>query len=235
MILAGGLGTRMQTITGPLPKALVPVGGRPFLHHQLSWLAGQHVTSVTMCIGHLGQAVRSYVGDGGDWGLSVTYADEGPHLRGTAGALRLALDQGTLPPTFIVLYGDSYLPVDLAPVISAFERSGCPALMTVFRNEGRWENSNVRYRDERVLLYQKSHPDPAGSGLDFVDYGLSVLRRDVVAERVPRDRTADLAEIFHQLSVEGLLGGHEVKERFFEVGSPSGLRDLEIHLSGPRQ
>lgn len=235
VILAGGLGTRMQAVSGALPKAMVPVGGRPFAHHQLTWLAGQHVTSVVLCIGHLGDALRSYVGDGAPWGLSVTYVDEGPHLRGTAGALRLALDQGVLPDEFAVLYGDSYLPTALAPVLEAFERSPLPALMTVFRNEGRWERSNARYEDGRVLLYAKSHPDPSGSGLDFVDYGLSVLRRDVVAELVPPGGVAHLADLFHDLSVAGRLAGHEVRERFFEVGSPAGLRDLEVHLAGRRQ
>ena len=234
VILAGGLGTRMQAVSGPVPKALIPVAGQPFAHHQLTWLAGQGVPSVVLCIGYKGEAIREYVGDGARWGLSVAYVDEGPDLRGTGGALRLALDQGALPETFLVLYGDSYLPLVLAPVVEAFERSSCPALMTVFRNEGRWERSNARYEDGRVLLYDKACPDPAGAGLDFVDYGLSVLRRDAVAELVPPGAVTDLAEVLHRLSVEGRLAGHEVRERFFEVGSPGGLRDLEDHLAAPR-
>lgn len=235
VILAGGQGTRMQAVTGDLPKALVPVDGRPFAHHQLTWLASQAVTSVVLCVGHLGGAVRAFVEDGRSWGLTVTYVDEGPHLRGTAGALRLALDQGALPEAFIMLYGDSYLPIALGPVVGAFERSSSPALMTVFRNEGRWEHSNARYEDGRVVLYQKSHPDPSGAGLDFVDYGLSVLRRDVVAELVAPAGIGDLADVFHRLSTEGRLAGHEVHERFFEVGSPAGLRDLEDHLAAGAQ
>lgn len=235
VILAGGLGTRMQAITGAMPKAMVPVSGRPFVHHQLTWLAAQGVTSVILCIGHLGEVLRSYVGDGSTWGLSVTYVDEGSRLRGTAGALRLAFDLGALPDDFIVLYGDSYLPIALAPVLASFHQSSAPALMTVFRNAGRWEHSNVHYEGGTVLLYDKSHPDPAACGLDFVDYGLSVLGRDVIAELVPPAGAADLADTFHRLSVEGRLAGHQIRERFFEVGSPAGLRDLEEHLSrGPR-
>lgn len=232
VILAGGLGTRMQALTGDRPKALIPVGGRPFVHHQLAWLAGQGVTSVLLSIGHLGHAIRTAVGDGSAWHLSVGYADEGDRLRGTAGALRLALDQGLLPPEFMVLYGDSYLPVALGPVLGAFRRSGAPALMTVFRNEGRWETSNARVEGDRVELYDKRHPDPAAGGLAFVDYGLSVLRRQVVEEGVPAGAVADLADLCHRLSVEGRLAAHEVTERFFEVGSPDGLRDLEAHLAG---
>lgn len=231
-ILAGGLGTRMRSVAGDLPKILVPVGGRPFVHHQLGWLAEQGVTSVILSIGHLGPAVRSYVGDGSPWGLSVTYVDEGETLLGTAGALRLALERAVLPERFVVLYGDSYVPIQLSPVERAFQLSAQPALMTVFRNEDRWEQSNARYQDGLVVLYQKSHPDPAAAGLTFVDYGVSMLHRDVVAEMIPPGQPFDLAEVFHSLSVRGRLGGYEVAERFFEVGSPAGLRDLEAHLGG---
>lgn len=232
VILAGGLGTRMRGVTGDLPKMLVPVRGEPFAHHQLAWLAAQGVASVLLSIGHHGAAIREFVGDGARWGLSVTYVDEGERLRGTGGALRLALDQGALPERFLLLYGDSYLPLDLAPVEDAFVRSGLPALMTVLHNEDRWDRSNARYGNGRVTLYHKGHPDPASAGLRFVDYGLSVLRRDIVAEVAGDGAVSDLAELFHRLSVEGRLAGHEVGKRFFEVGSPLGLRDLEAHLAG---
>lgn len=231
VILAGGLGTRIRSVTGEIPKILVPVRGRPFAHYQLTWLAEQGVDSILLSIGYLGAAIQDYVGDGARWGLSVTYVDEGRHLRGTAGALRLALDQGTLPDQFMILYGDSYLPFELAPVTAAFRRSSLPALMTVLRNEDRWDRSNVIYEDGRVALYQKSHPDPAGAGLRYVDYGLTVLQQDVIADMVPNDEHCDLADVFHRLSVEGRLAGYEVSERFYEVGSPAGLVDLENHLA----
>ena len=233
VILAGGLGTRIRAVAADVPKVLVPVLGQPFVHHQLSWLASQGVTSVVLSIGHKGAAVRHYVGDGGRWGISVTYVDEGEDLRGTGGALRLALAQGVLPERFLLLYGDSYLPVDIAPVEEAYERSGLPALMTVYRNEDRWDRTNASYEGGRVVLYQKHHPDPERAGLRFLDYGLSMLGHDVVDEMVPPDQVCDLADVFHRLSVEGRLAGYEMTQRFFEVGSPEGLRDLEAHLSGP--
>ena len=230
VVLAGGLGTRMRDVTGPLPKALVPVLERPFVEHQLAWLAGEGVTSVVFCIGHRGDTLRAHVGAGAPWGVSVAYVDEGHELRGTAGALRLALDQGSLPEEFLLVYGDAYLPVPFPPVLEAYRRSGLPALMTVFRNEGRWGASNARYEAGRVPIYLKGHPDPDAAGLPFIDYGISVLRRDVVAELVPPGGTGDLADVFHALSVDGRLAGFEVHQRFYEVGSPAGLRDLEAYL-----
>ena len=116
LILAGGLGTRMRGIAGDLPKTLLPVLGRPFADHQLRWLAAAGVARIVYAIGHQGTAIREFVGDGGDWGLDVVYSDEGDAGLGTAGALRLAVDRGVMDEGFLVLYGDSYLPIDLAPV-----------------------------------------------------------------------------------------------------------------------
>ena len=117
IILAGGIGTRMWPETKTMPKTLLPVHGKPFAAWQLSWLARSGIDSVVYSIGYLGDAVRAYVGDGSGWGVSVVYVDEGEHLRGTAGALRLALDSCVLEDDFLVLYGDSWLQVDPAAVL----------------------------------------------------------------------------------------------------------------------
>jgi NDP-sugar pyrophosphorylase family protein len=201
-----------------------PRRGRALAHHQLSQLARSGVTEVVYCIGHLGRAIRGYVGGGERWGLEVHYVDEGDRLRGTGGALRLALDEGALAPAFLVLYGDSYLPIDYRAVWAAFERSGKPALMTVFRNEERWDKSNVVFENGQVILYDKRRRAP---NMAYIDYGLSVLTRGVVEKHT----AADLADLYHQLSVSGELAGHEVNERFYEIGSPSGLEDLGRYLA----
>ena len=87
---------------------------------------------------------------------SIRYVDEGEKLRGTGGALRLALEQGVLDESFLVIYGDSFLPVRFAPVWQAFKASGMPALMTVLRNEGRWDRATPFTGTGRVMLYDKN-------------------------------------------------------------------------------
>jgi MurNAc alpha-1-phosphate uridylyltransferase len=218
----------MRPLTDRIPKTLIPVGGAPFAHHQLTWLAEQGVRQVIYSIGYKGDLIRAYVGDGRRWGLSVTYVDEGGDLRGTGGALRLALESGALPPAFLLLYGDSYLPIALAPVWRAFEEQRRPALMTVMRNAGQWDSSNVRFRYGVVELYDKRQSAP---DMTFIDYGLSALQVSVVDSLVPSGTVVDLADVFYQLSVAGMLAGYEVKQRFYEVGSLAGLRDLEKHLA----
>jgi NDP-sugar pyrophosphorylase family protein len=221
VILAGGVATRLGTQAGDLPKTLVPVAGRPFADHQLTWLAEQGVGDVVYCIGYRGDQIRAYVGDGSRWGLQVTYVDEGSDLRGTGGALRLAYDQSALTEDFAVLYGDSYIRVEIPAVNLAFQKSGQPALMTVLRNDNRWSPSNADFDGHLVTGYSKSE-----GAFEWVDYGLSVLARDVVAE-IPPEEVVDLADLFTKLSREGRLAGFEVNERFYEIGSPEGLDELE--------
>jgi NDP-sugar pyrophosphorylase family protein len=224
VILAGGVASRLGTQAGDLPKTLVPVAGRPFADHQLTWLAEQGVGDVVYCIGYRGDQIRDYIGDGGRWDLKVTYVDEGSDLRGTGGALRLAYDTGVLAESYAVLYGDSYLRLDLPRVHEAFRASGRPALMTVLRNEGRWGRSNADFDGSSVIRYSKTEGD-----FQWIDYGLSILSRDVAGE-IPGDEPADLAEVFTRLSREGRLAGLEVTERFYEIGSPEGLAELERFL-----
>jgi NDP-sugar pyrophosphorylase family protein len=230
VVLAGGIGTRMRPETEEAPKALLPVLGRPFADWQLDLLAQQGVERVLYSVGYRGERIREHVGDGARWGLRVSYVDEGEELRGTAGALRLALDEGALDEAFFVLYGDSYLPADWREVESAWEQTELPALMTVFRNEGRWDASNAIYGHGRILLYDKDRPAERVEDMRWIDYGLSVVSRDLIAQRLQPGAVADLADLMRDLSREGVLAGYEVSERFYEAGSPEGVRDLEEYL-----
>jgi NDP-sugar pyrophosphorylase family protein len=234
VILAGGLGTRMRPLTEVVPKALIPVRGVPFADWQLGLLAEQGISRVVYCVGYRGDMLRDHVGDGSRFGLSVRWSDDGPSLLGTAGAIRLALDRGELDEAFFVLYGDSYLPASVVEVESGWRRSGAPALMTVLRNDERWDRSNCIYRDGRVVLYDKSRPEDRRDEMRWIDYGLSVFTRAALAERVAPGAVADLADVQRDLSLAGQLAGLEVTERFYEAGSAEGLRDLEAYLTTRR-
>jgi NDP-sugar pyrophosphorylase family protein len=227
VILAGGVAQRMRPLTEATPKYLLEVAGKPFADHQLAWLAGAGVQEVVLCIGHLGERIRDHVGDGSRWGLRVAYVDEGARLRGTAGALRLASSEGALAPEFAVLYGDSYLDLDLAAVFDDFHARHPEALMCTIHNRGRWDASNASVVDGWVRRYEKGAPDPAAAGLEHIDYGLSILRRELVDELIAPDQVGDLAAVYAQLAEQGRLAAHEVDRRFYEIGSPAGLEELD--------
>jgi NDP-sugar pyrophosphorylase family protein len=224
VILAGGLGTRLGALTADLPKALVPVNGRPFLAHVFALLAGHGLRSVLLLHGHHGGQLEQAFGDGSRFGVQLTYRRDGQRLLGTGGALRNAID--LLESEFLLMYGDTYLDIDYQAVIAAFHASGKPALMTVLRNQGRWDASNVIFRDGKLLRYDKDHRVPE---MEHIDYGLAVLSREIV-EELPRG-TSNLAVHYARLVREGRMAGFEVSRRFYEIGTPQGLADTERYLS----
>jgi NDP-sugar pyrophosphorylase family protein len=232
VILAGGLGTRLGSITRIIPKAMVPINGRPFVDYQLGWLARNSITSVVFCIAHLGEQIAAHLGHGDAFGLKVRYVEDGEVLRGTGGALRRALDAGMLAESFFVLYGDSFLPIPFPPVFEHFRGCGRAALMTVTRNEGRWDCSNVVFAPPRVALYDKRADETTRRLMTHIDYGLSVLSRNLIADHIPPGTTYDLAELYHRLSLAGDLMGYEIVERFYEIGSPAGIADFSDYVAG---
>ena len=222
-ILAGGLATRLRPITETVPKALLDVAGRPFLAHQLDLLRDRGIRRVVLCVGHLGERIRESFPDGKPWGMRLEYSFDGPTLLGTGGAVRQALP--FLGEKFFVLYGDSYLPTDYRAAADAFSSSGKMGLMTVFRNEGKWDTSNVVFRDGRILVYDKRQ---RSADMRHIDYGLSALTPDAFAGL--EAKTLDLVEVFQKLVAAGELAGYEVHERFYEAGSASGLAELKTLL-----
>jgi NDP-sugar pyrophosphorylase family protein len=218
-ILAGGVGTRLRPITETIPKALVDVAGKPFVLRQLDYLRQQEITHVVLCLGFLGEQIEALVGDGSAYGLDVRYSWDGPRLMGTGGALRHASQ--LLGEQFFVFYGDSFLPIDFRAVERDFLARGKPALMTVLKNGDRWDKSNVLYRDGCIAQFNKRKPRPE---MAYIDYGLAVVSASVL-EKAPANEPFDLADIYHELSLRGLLAGHEVFERFYEIGSHEGLKE----------
>lgn len=222
VILAGGLGTRIRSVTAACPKSLIPVAGKPFVEHQFVLLRRHHLTNVLFCIGHQGDQIRAHVGDGSRFGLRVSYAEEEPgHLLGTGGALVNALPK--LQGEFLVLYGDSYLPTDYAEVVRTFRDSGLRAMMTVFKNDGKWDRSNVRVAKNMVVFYAKT-AEPGEA--DCIDYGLSAFRRSVIEDYSLEELPLDLARVQAELVTHHEMGALMVSERFYEVGSPTGLEEL---------
>lgn len=222
-ILAGGLATRHGERTRRTPKALLPVAGEPFVAHQLRLAARQGFRDVVLCIGHLGDAIRQFVGDGTAFGVKVRFSRDGESLLGTGGALRQA--RALLSDPFVVVYGDSYLDIDVDPVLEAFHRSGAPALMTVLHNRDRWERSNARFDGVRVS-YCKRAPTP---DMQHVDFGLGVLRASTLDDW-QGEEPFDLADVYERISSEGRLAGFETSERIFEIGSEQGLAETDARL-----
>jgi NDP-sugar pyrophosphorylase family protein len=225
-LLAGGLATRLRPLTETVPKVLLEVAGKPFLEHQLAMLREQGIRRVVLCLGFLGEQVQLKFGDGSAYGVELLYSFDGPVLLGTGGAIRQALP--LLGETFFVLYGDSYLNIDFGQVARTLIESQRSALMTVFNNQNRWDASNVWFADGRIKLYDKSARTP---DMRHIDYGLSMFHSSVFTA-YSGGVALDLTNVLKDLVAKGDLAGYEADQRFYEIGSKSGLEELDRYLTG---
>ena len=221
VILAGGLGTRLKPITDSIPKAMVPVCGRPFLAYQIEYLSHYGIRDIILCVGHLGDMIAEHFGDGRQMGVSIHYGREGNRLLGTAGAIRNV--QHLLQDVFFVTYGDSYAVVDFSVIMNYFGSRDKLGLMVVFKNEDRWDCSNVVVNGDYVNVYDKQRPH---TGMRYIDFGVSVFRREALRD-VPVGVPFDLSEVNQQLIAHQQLLAYETHNRFYEIGSVAGLRELQ--------
>ena len=217
-ILAGGLGTRLGKKTLNKVKVLIDVAGKPFISRQLNYLSDQGIKDIVICVGHLGNQIKNYIGNGLKYNLNVSYSDDSDRLLGTGGSIKKACQ--ILGEHFFILYGDSFLPVNFSLIEKAYFQEKKPVLMTVLKNKGRWDKSNAYFKD-KCVSYNKKNPQ---KNMDYIDYGLTIVRNSIFSD-FPSNEVFDLADVFENLSNKSLLAGFEIYDRFYEIGSINGLND----------
>lgn len=227
-ILAGGLATRLHPLTLNTPKSLVPINGVPFIEWQLRHLEKTGIESVVMCLGHKALEIKNFLGDGHKFGLKINYSIEKTPL-GTGGAVKNA--EHLLGDVFGLLYGDSYLPIDYLSVFNRSLHSEKHVLMTIYKNSNDLDVSNVILQPNGDVYYSKKHPTDQ---MSYIDYGFSVLKKEALTT-IPKGIASDLSDSLEILSKNGKVEGFEVWERFYEIGSFSGIVDLEKYLRSCRE
>jgi len=224
VILAGGLGTRQRPLTETVPKVLIPVRGRPFVDYQLDLLRKSGIDDFVFCVGHLGESVERHLGDGSAYGCSIRYSFDGPRLLGPAGALKHA--ERLLQNRFFVTYGDAYLRAPYGEIMETLGASGKLAVMAVYRNENRFGRSDVVVRGSAVVRYDKKN---RVKGMDWINYGVSALRKEALA-LIPEEEFCDEEAFYGALIRRKELRAFEVKERFYEIGTPESLAEFEAFV-----
>jgi NDP-sugar pyrophosphorylase family protein len=222
-ILAGGMATRLGDLTKDQPKSMIKISGRPFLEYQLNFLRKGGITKVVLCLGHMSEQIARYFGEGKRYGMTISYSFE-DSLLGTAGALRRA--RYLLDDRFFVMYGDSYLFPKFDQVMAFFSAHKKLALMTVYKNYDRYDRSNTVVEGNLVKRYSKTEKT---EDMIYIDYGLNILSQDCL-ELVPEDQFYSLEDLFTRIIEKDELLAFEVKERFYEIGSPQGLKEFEIFV-----
>lgn len=224
-ILAGGLATRLRPLTAEIPKSLIQIQGKPFLEYQLDFLKKGGVEDIVLCVGYLGEQIERYFGNGKEFGVNISYSYEGKNLLGTAGALKNA--QNLLEDTFFTMYGDSYLFLDFSAVMSYFKNQDKLALMTVYKNRDRYDESNTVIAGNLVKYYSKKEKT---EGMVYIEYGANIFRKEVL-EFIPEDQPYTLEALFPKLIEQEQLLAYEMPERFYQIGSPQGLEEFKGYIS----
>jgi len=224
VILAGGKATRLYPVTHTVAKAMLDINGEPFIAHQLRLLKRQGIKRVVICAGYLAEQISSYVKQGQDFGLDVEFSLDGDKLLGTGGAIKKALP--LLGNSFFVMYGDSYLDSDFLPIAEKFKHERKSALMTVLKNNGRWDKSNILYQDGNIVKYDKKNIIPE---MEYIDYGLGIIRHDVLQNIV--EDVFDLADVYKRLADNKDLVAYEVFQRFYEIGSFNGIEETREYIA----
>jgi len=218
-ILAGGLGTRLGLLTKDTPKSMVRICGKPFLEYQLELLKKSNLKEIVLCVGYLKDKIESYFGNGSRFGVRIEYSEEEKPL-GTAGALRNA--ENILGDEFLVLNGDSYLAINYREVIEKYKLGNKLGLMVVYKNNNKYDKSNVMIADGLVTNYDRSGRI---ENMMHIDYGLSVLNKKAL-EFVPRGKFFQLDEVYRELIKRRQMMAFETQVRFYEIGSVQGLEDF---------
>ncbi len=226
LILAGGKATRLGAHTVQTPKFLLPIqDGYVFADFQLQRAAVWGFRDVLLSLGHFGEQIRKHCGDGSRWGLRVTYCDDGSQPLGTGGAVLSAMSKSAAE-IFAVTYGDTLLSITTEQIremeLLLQKDANREGLMTVFENKVPGHQANAKLR-ENTVLYDKQHPEPDWNHLD---YGFLFLRTSFVRSWTQFGTHFDLADPLSAASKMGRVLGYEIRERFWEIGTPEALEEF---------
>lgn len=212
VILAGGLGIRLRPLTESVPKAMVAIHGTPFLQYQLELIKSHGFTEILILAGYLGKCIEVYFSDGAKFGLNIRYSYEKIPL-GTGGALKKA--ENKLKKEFLLLNGDTFLPIDYRNLTECFYQSGKTGLIVVYENSENIAPNNIAlHKSHLVSGYNKKNT----KGMTHVDAGVIVLKKEVL-DLIPEVRKCSLEEeIFHRLIREKNLLAYPTDQRFYDIG-----------------
>jgi histidinol-phosphate phosphatase family protein len=225
--MAGGMGTRLRARSGDMPKPMVPIVGKPVLHHQIELCRKHGFTDIALLVQHKSEKIFEYFGDGSTLGVNLIYVTEA-QPRGTAGALRDALP--VLAKCFLVLYGDTFLDVDLRKFWRAHETSGAVGTLFLHPNDHPQDSDIVDIDANGFVQAILPYPHPDGCEVrNLVNAALYVLDRAGLEDVTPIEGKADIAKhMFPQMLDLGRpLYGYVSPEYIKDMGTPERLDKVE--------
>jgi len=223
VILCGGLATRLGNLAKNTPKSMIKIHEKPFLEYQIEQLKQQNIEDIVLCVGHLQDQIKEYFGTGEKHGVSINYSTDGETPLGPIGALKKA--EPYLKDTFFTLYGDSYGFIEYDKVNSYFEKHDKPALMTVLKNNDKYDKSNVEIQNNIVTKYSNTKT----KDMIYIDYGVSLFNKQILND-IPKNTFYSTKDLFSKISNENKLLAYEIDKRFYHIGTPEALEEFTKYI-----
>ena len=224
--MAGGEGTRLRPLTSNAPKPMIPVTNRPMMEHVVGLLRQHGFDEIVVTVAFMANAIRTYFGDGAEFGVRMVYATEETPL-GTAGSVRNAMD--VLDERFLVISGDVLTDIDLTAVVKMHEDRGALASIALKAMENPLEFGIVITREDGSIERFLEKPTWGQVFSDTINTGIYVLEPEIF-DYIPAGRPVDFSEeVFPALLAEGKpLFGHIVDGYWEDVGA------LDAYLAAHR-
>ncbi|MBI4415328.1 MAG: NTP transferase domain-containing protein [Candidatus Kerfeldbacteria bacterium] len=217
LILAGGQGLKLRPFTYELPKAMLPVAGKPLLEHTIALCRKHELRDLVISIGHLGEKIREHFGDGSRFGVRITYLVQEGGESGTAQLVHAARNElGDAP--FLLYYGDVLADLNLTDLIDFhFSSQGVATLaLTSVASTADW--GVVSLHGARITSFTEK-PGAAKTRSHVINAGVAVLQPEIFTTLTPKDGKLE-ADVFPRLAKEGKLFGYLFEGRWYDVGSP---------------
>jgi mannose-1-phosphate guanylyltransferase / phosphomannomutase len=225
VIMAGGEGTRLRPLTSNLPKPMMPLANKPMMEHVVDLLRRHGFGEIVVTLAFMPDAIRTYFGDGSEFGVHIQYATEEVPL-GTAGSVRNAAD--ALDERFLVISGDVLTDIDLDKVVAFHEEKGALATIGLVPVENPLEFGIVITREDGSIERFLEKPSWGQVFSDTINTGIFVLE-PAIFDHIPEDRAVDFSsEVFPSLLRQGLPLFGAVADGYWEdVGTPEAY--VSVH------
>jgi len=221
VIMCGGLATRLGPLAKNIPKSMIIIDDKPFLEYQIENLKKHNIKDIVLCVGHLSEKIEEHFGDGRKFGVNIKYSYDEDNPLGPIGAVKNA--ESLLEKEFFIMYGDSYLSVEFQKAYSFFKDNNKLGLMVVYKNQDKYDKSNLKIKNNMVISYGEK-------GSDFIDYGTSLIRKKAL-DLVPKNTMFSTGDFFKKLIEKNELLAHITKERFYHIGNPEALEEFKNYIS----
>ena len=225
VIVAGGKGTRIASVAADIPKSMIPIAGKPVVEYQIELAKRYGFTDILFIVGHLGEQIETYFGDGSRWGVTISYFHEQEPL-GTSGALPLLVNQ--LTNEFWVFYGDTMMDFDMEAMLQAHQQRGAKATLFLHPNDHPYDSDLVEIDEQGMVKAFISKPhDPAQDYRNLVNAALYILNKDCVSY-IPEGKSDFGKHIFPSLLTHQLpLAGYVSSEYIKDMGTPDRWAKVE--------